>query len=532
MTEKKNSPGGGGASKISQKDALKDLLSLPPPTKGMQRFSLVVFFFIAVVVITFLFLNPLFLPFLPDFFGSGEGAGTEVAADAPDEENTLYQCPMHPEVIEEEPGECPICTMKLMPIQEPAREISPQGSGERTILYWYAPMDPTFISDQPGLSPMGMKLVPKYADEGVSSENVIRIDPVQVQNMGVVSDRVQRTDLVRVIRTVGILDFDVDNVYWINLKFSGWIEKVRVNYVGQEIRKGQPLFEIYSPELVTTQEEFLRALEYRDSLAGSKREETLKQAENLLTSAHRRLLYWDISPQQIAAIEKSRDVQRTLQVESPVDGVVVQVMDQALEGMFVTQGMNLYKLADLSSIWVHADVYESDLSWVREDQAADVELSYFPGETFRGKVLYLYPELNEKTRTVKVCVEIPNPNRRLRPGMYANVRIRGEALRNVVAIPDSAILRSGERNIVFLDLGEGQYGPQEVKLGVRGENNLVQILEGLQGGERVVVQAQFMLDSESRVQEAIRKMRSRKQEQLEVQGKEELPLPKASGHVN
>jgi Cu(I)/Ag(I) efflux system membrane fusion protein/cobalt-zinc-cadmium efflux system membrane fusion protein len=292
------------------------------------------------------------------------------------------------------------------------------------------------------------------------------------------------------------------------------------------------LFEIYSPELVTTQEEFIRALEYMDSLAGSKREETLKQAENLLTSAHRRLLYWDISPQQVAAIEKSRDVQRTLQVESPVDGVVVQVMDQALEGMFVTQGMNLYKLADLSSIWVHADVYESDLSWVREDQAADVELSYFPGETFRGKVLYLYPELNEKTRTVKVCVEIPNPNRRLRPGMYANVRIRGEALRNVVAIPDSAILRSGERNLVFLDLGEGHYRPQEVKLGVRGENNLVQILEGLQGGERVVVQAQFMLDSESRVQEAIRKMRSRKQEQLEVQGKEELPLPKASGHVN
>jgi RND family efflux transporter MFP subunit len=186
-------------------------------------------------------------------------------------------------------------------------------------------------------------------------------------------------------------------------------------------------------------------------------------------------------------------------------------MDQALQGMQVTEGMNLYKLADLSSIWVHADVYESELSWVRKDQAATVELSYFPGETFHGKVLYLYPELNAKTRTVKVCVEIPNLSRRLRPGMYANVRIQGDPIPDVVAVPDSSILRSGERNVVFLDLGEGRYRPQEVELGVQGEGNLVEIRKGLQGGERVVVQAQFMLDSESRVREAIRKMQSRKE---------------------
>jgi Cu(I)/Ag(I) efflux system membrane fusion protein/cobalt-zinc-cadmium efflux system membrane fusion protein len=498
----------------------------------MRRFSIVIFVLIGAALMIFLLLNPLSIPFLPDFFGGERGDGAKVVAETTAGEEILYQCPMHSEVIEKEPGQCPICGMKLMPMKEQATNVAAQGTGDRKILYWYAPMDPTYISEEPGLSPMGMKLVPKYADERSGPGTEIRIDPGQIQNMGVVSERVQRTDLGRVIRTVGILDFDVDNVYWINLKFSGWIEKVYVNYVGQDIRKGQSLFEIYSPELVTTQEEFLRALEYRDSLAGSRRPETLKQAEDLLASARRRLSYWDISTQQVAEIEKSRDVQRTLQVSSPVDGVVVQVMDQALEGMFVTRGMNLYKLADLSSIWVHADVYESDLSGLREDQAADVELSYFPGETFRGKVLYLYPELNEKTRTVKVCVEIPNSNRRLRPGMYANVRIKGETLSDVVAVPDSAILRSGERNVVFLDLGEGRYGPQEVELGVRGEDNLVEILEGLQGGERVVVQAQFMLDSESRVQEAIRKMRSRKQEQVEVQGEEELPLPEVSGQVH
>ena len=497
MTDKKN--------KMNQ-----DPMVLPPPTRDMRRFSIVIFSIIGIVLAGFFLWNPFSIPFLPSLFGPGGQSDGQLPPAPASGKETLYQCPMHSEVIESEPGECPICGMKLMPINRVMEETPAKGADERRILYWYAPMDPTFTSDQPGLSPMGMKLVPKYGDEGGSSGEVIWIDPSQVQNMGVVSERVDRIDLGREIRTVGILDFDVDNVSWINLKFSGWIEKVYVNYVGQEIRQGQPLFEIYSPELVTTQEEFLRALEYRDSLAESHRSETRKQAEDLLASARRRLSYWDISPRQIARIEKNRDVQRTMQITSPVKGVVVEVMDQALEGMQVTEGMNLYKLADLSSIWVHADVYESELSWVRKDQAATVELSYFPGEIFHGKVLYLYPELNAKTRTVKVCVEIPNLSRRLRPGMYANVRIQGEPILDVVAVPDSSILRSGERNVVFLDLGKGRYRPQEVELGVQGKGNLVEIRKGLLGGERVVVQAQFMLDSESRVREAIRKMRSQK----------------------
>ncbi len=204
-------------------------------------------------------------------------------------------------------------------------------------------------------------------------------------------------------------------------------------------------------------------------------------------------------------LEQTQRVLRTLKVTSPVDGVVVKVMDEALEGMFVKPGMNLYKLADLSSIWVHVDAYESDLAWIRENQPAEVRLTYFPGQTFHGKVLFLQPELNQKTRTVKVCVEIPNRDSLLKPGMYANVRIKGKGIKNAVVVPDSAILRSGERNVIFVDLGEGRFSPRTVEVGTSGQNGLVEILDGIEGGEQVVVQAQFMLDSESRVQEAIRK---------------------------
>lgn len=511
----------------------RDPFTLPPPTRGMRNFAAVVFFLLGAGLAALILLNPLSLPFLPDLGRGGTAGGGNGFSSTAAAPQTLYQCPMHPEVLEIEPGNCPVCGMGLVPVR-PTRngeDENPAGGG-RKILYWYAPMDPTYTSDAPGLSPMGMQLVPKYADGANTGEEEIRIDPIQVQNMGVVSEPVRRTDLAREIRTVGILDFDADHVSWINVKFSGWIEQVYVNYVGQEVRAGQPLFEIYSPELVTTQEEFLRALEYRDSLSGSTRQETLKQAEDLLVSARHRLSNWDISPVQIEGIEQSGEVQRTLRIDSPVDGVVVKVMEQALEGMLVKPGMNLYKLADLSSIWVHADVYETDLSWVQEGQPADVELSYFPGETFHGEVLYLYPELNEKTRTVKVCVKIPNPQGLLRPGMYANVRIKGEPLRDVVVIPDSAILRSGERNIVFLDLGQGRYRPQEIELGVQGRGDLFEVRRGLSGDERVVVQAQFMLDSESRVQEAIRKMRGGgKAAGGETRTETPTPTP-PSGHIH
>jgi Cu(I)/Ag(I) efflux system membrane fusion protein/cobalt-zinc-cadmium efflux system membrane fusion protein len=382
--------------------------------------------------------------------------------------------------------------------------------GEREVLYWYAPMDPTYMRDEPGLSPMGMKLVPKYADEvKTPGTKVIRIDPVQVQNIGVVSVPARRGEVTRNTRTVGILDFNADLITWVNTKFSGWIEKVHVTYVGQEVRAGDPLFEIYSPELVTTQEEYIRAMDYKASLENSDRIGARRQAESLLRSTRDRLLYWDISEGQINELERSREVKRRLIVQSPVNGVVVEVMDRALEGMLVSPGMNLYEIADMSSLWVHVDVYESDFSWIHEGHPAEISFKHESGGTYRGEILFIYPEVSEDTRTLKICVEVPNLDRKLRPGMYANVTIHGPPIRDAVLIPSAAVLRTGERNLVFVDLGEGRFEPRDVEIGLRGERDEIQIRGGVDPGEYVVTQAQFMLDSESRVQEAIAKFMAR-----------------------
>ena len=442
----------------------QDALRLPPMTRRAQFFSMILFFLAGAVLTWVVVGNPLGMGFLP-------GAESETAVpDREDQETVevLYQCPMHPEVIESSPDDCPICGMPLVPIQEtPSDEIE------------------------------------------ASDEGVIRIDPVQVQNIGMVSTEVRVEDIARTSRTVGILDFNADRITWINTKFEGWIEKVHVNYVGQEVQRGQPVFEIYSPEVVTTQEEYLRALEYRDSLLKSGRPETLRQAENLVQASRDRLAYWDITDEQIDNLEQLGQARRRLTVVSPADGVVAEILSEALEGMFVKPGMNLYKIADLSTVWVHADVYESDMPWIRDGQPAVVTFRNEPGREARGKVLFLYPEVSRDTRTLKICVEVPNPDRRLRPGMYADVVVQGPPVRDAVVAPQSAVLRSGERDIIFVDLGDGRFEPREVEVGIQGDNDRVQILDGVVAGEAVVTQAQFMLDSESRIQEAIAKYRQR-----------------------
>ncbi len=487
-----------------------DALDLPSMTRGMQTFSLFAFFALGVVLTWFVVANPFDIGFLPQ--RSTAAPSSAAAQEDATKSGAVYQCPMHPQVVQDHPADCPICGMALVEVKETASGgiAASAGTGEPEVLYWYAPMDPTYIRDEPGLSPMGMKLVPKYADEDTAGEDgVIRIDPVQVQNIGVVSAEAGVMDIARYSRTVGILDFNADNITWINTKFEGWVEKVHVNYVGDEVKKGQALFEIYAPELVTTQEEYLRALDYRASLKDSQRPGALRQAENLVQSTRDRLVYWDISDEQIRELEAIGQVQRRLTVTSPADGVVAEVMSEALEGMHVKPGMDLYKIADLSTVWVHADIYELDIPWIRDGQPAVVSFRNAPEERFRGKVLFLYPEVSRDTRTLKICVEVPNPQRRLRPGMYADVLVQGPPVENATTIPQSAVIRSGERNIVFVDLGEGRFAPREVTLGIKGENDLIQIVNGVAAGEKVVTQAQFMLDSESRIQEAIAQFRSR-----------------------
>ncbi len=532
-----------------------DRFSLPPPTKKMRAFSICVFFLAGLALGAFLGWNPFDISFLPSVRETHVHHESAVEQAVEESPMQLWTCPMHPQVLEEEPGTCPLCNMKLVQVEPREEQRSSRGTGttpvlwtcpmdpqvvekepgtcpicnmklvktpvpekpaaktagtkERKVLYWRAPMDPSFISDRPGKSPMGMDLVPVYQDEGgggASETGIVTIDPVIVQQIGVRTEAVHVGELKRVIRTVGIVDYNEKDLVWVNTKFDGWIEKVFVNYIGDSVKKGQKLFEIYSPELVSTQEEYLTAEKYLQRMNKLGTPETARQARALMEATRKRLANWDIGKARMDRLKKTGLVEKTLPVVSPVRGRIIEKMDSALEGMFVKAGMNLYKIADLSTVWVHAELYESQVSWVKPGLEAKVKLPSLPGETFSGKVLYLYPFVSEKTRTMKACIEIRNPDRKLEPGMYADVSMTPAAAMGAVLVPEDAVIRTGERNVVFVARGEGRFQPRVVRLGAQGEGRVFQVTEGLNGGEEVVVSAQFLLDSESRLQEFIRKL--------------------------
>ncbi len=413
----------------------------------------------------------------------------------------LYSCGMHPDIIRDEPGNCPICGMKLTPIKTASAEMAVP-EGERKIKYWRAPMDPTYISDKPGKSPMGMDLVPVYEDE--IAEGAITIDPVTVQNMGLRTASVGTGELTRTIRTVGHIDYDETKLHIINAKITGWIEKLHVNTTGETVRKGQPLLEIYSPDLVSTQEEYLAALKNYHTLKDSPYEEARKGALELLNSTRKRLEYWDIDQSQVENLEQNGEIKKTLTLYAPATGVVIH--KNAVEGAHIKVGSDLFRIADISAVWVLVHIYEYELPYVKRGQKARMSLPYLPGEFFEGKVTYIYPYLDQKTRDVKLRLEFPNPGYRLKPEMYADVMIESELSGQRVLIPEEAVIRSGKREIVFVDMGEGKYAPREITTGISGEGNVVEVKKGLLRGEIIVVSGQFMLDSESKTQEAIQKM--------------------------
>ncbi len=386
---------------------------------------------------------------------------------------------------------------------------SPSGASTpsaRKVKYWRAPMDPTYIRDAPGKSPMGMDLVPVYEDDGEPPPpGTVRIDPAFVQDIGVKSEPVRRTDIPFTIRTLGTLAYNDRQVALITTKYEGWIETVHVNYVGEPVKKGQDLFDIYSPELVTTEQEYLQAIAYAKRLAASPYPDAAARAQALVESARQRLQYWDISDTQIDALAKAGQVQRTLSVLSPVNGLVVDKMDQALEGMRATPGMVLYKIVDLSTIWVNVQIFENQIPMVKVGQQASVELPYQPGRVYTGVVRYLHPALDQKTRTMTASIELPNANSSLRADMYANVTIAVPSVRGVLTVPDSAVIHSGLRDVVVLDVGHGLFAARNVTLGVNGDG-LWQVLDGVHEGDRVVVSAQFLIDSESNLKDAISRM--------------------------
>lgn len=403
------------------------------------------------------------------------------------ESKTLYTCGMHPQIIQDHPGDCPICGMHLEPVRKQAA--AAPASGERKIQYYKSTMMPGEISQNPGKDSMGMEMVAVYED--AAATGVISIDPVTIQNMGIRTAPVTRGPLRKAVRTVGIVDYDETALADVTLKYKGWIEKLFVGATGQEVKKGDPLFEIYAPDLVTAQNEYLIALKANSA--------------PLKASALRKLRNFNISGEQIAALERTQTIRQTLTVTAPQSGIVVEKM--AVEGQMADAGMKLYRLADLSRVWVQAQVYEKDLPYVKAGEEAEVAITYLPGKKFQGRVAYLYPALDDKTRTAKVRLEFPNPDLLLKPGMFATVEMKAELAPSALLVPDSAILRSGEKNTVFIALEGGRFEPRTVTIGVRGEGGQYEVLKGLAEGERVVTSGQFMLDSESQLREAIEKMK-------------------------
>jgi multidrug efflux pump subunit AcrA (membrane-fusion protein) len=375
------------------------------------------------------------------------------------------------------------------------------GGGEP--LHWKAPMDPTYVRDAPGKSPMGMDLVPVCPGEQTVGGG-IEIDPALVQSMGVRTALVERRDLSREVRAVGRVAYDERLVDHVHTKIQGWIEKLYVEYVGELVERGQPIAEIYSPELVSTQEELLQAARYRDQTAESPFPDVVQSGEALFRASKRRLELWDIPERDIRRLLETGQVRKNLTLYAPGPGAVVDLM--AREGMEVDPNMRLYTIADLSHIWVYADVYEYELPWVEVGQRGVAELSYLPRKRFVGEVTYVYPFLDPKTRTARVRLEFDNPDLLLKPDMFANVTIETQTQEDVLAVPSEAILRSGQRTLAIVALGEGRFDPRPVELGIDGGEGFVEVTEGLREGERVVTSGQFLIDSESRLREAVQKL--------------------------
>lgn len=439
---------------------------------------------------------------------AGIGIGTQMAGDGPattaasdQEEATTYRCPMHPTVTDDHPGSCPICGMDLVPDRPVA---TGSGGGERVIAYWRAPMDPSFTSPEPGKSPMGMDLVPVYEDE-LAQEGTVKIDPVTVQNIGVRTAKVELRPIGRRIRTVGRVDYDETLMTDVNTKVAGWVENLHVDYTGQDVARGQPLLEIYSPELVAAQEEYLTALDYHERLRGNAAKEgVIRGAQDLLQASAQRLRYWDVTDEQIAELERRRVVRRTMTIYSPQQGVVVH--KAVFDGQHIKPGQHLYRIADLSRVWVHADIYENELPWITTGQPANVDLSYLPGRTFRGEISYIYPYLDSKTRTVQIRLVFDNADGVLKPDMYANVSAEAMLADKAITIPVQAVIHTGERHVAVVNLGEGRFQPRDIQVGVESDGRY-QVLSGLRVGEEIVTSAQFLIDSESNLKAAVSDMR-------------------------
>ena len=370
-----------------------------------------------------------------------------------------YHCPMHPSYVSDKPGSCPICGMKLVALGAPA------------------PADAAAVAGRASVS----------------------LSPERRQLLGIRSEEIHHGALARTIRTVGRVAVDERRLHHIHTKFDGYVEQLYVDFTGKYVEHDEHLLSIYSPELVATQQEYLLAWNAQKQMAASGIPSVARGSLDLLEAARQRLLLWDIRGEDIEALERAGKVSRTVDLHSEVAGYVVQKM--AFHGMRVTPADTLYDIADLSSVWVLADIYESDLPLVRVGMPAELQAPYLPGRSWRGPVTYVNPTVEEKTRTVKVRIELRNEGLLLKPDMFVDVGLRAD-LGTGLSVPESAVVDSGGRKLVFLDKGDGRFEPREVGLGVRVASGF-QVLSGLEDGERVVTSANFLLDSESSLRAAL-----------------------------
>jgi Cu(I)/Ag(I) efflux system membrane fusion protein/cobalt-zinc-cadmium efflux system membrane fusion protein len=420
----------------------------------------------------------------------------------------LWTCGMHPQVIQDKPGLCPICHMDLEPMN-PAQA----GAGastvakERKIRYWHDPMmNPPYITSKPGKSPMGMDLLPVYEDE-ISAGPTVQIDPVVVQNMGVRVATVSEGPLHTTIRAVGYLDEPETNRQDINLRVSGWIEKLNANVSGAPVKKGEPLFELYSPEVQVAIEEMISARRVGGSLQSSDAT-TRRTTGTLVDAARRKLELWGFSADQIESFAQQERAPATVAILSPITGHVAEKMVD--KGAAVKAGDVVMRLVDRSAMWLDVQVFERQLQLIKVGQRAKATVTGVPGETLDAEVTFIHPHVDAMTRTATVRLVLRNENHVLRKGMYGTVQIDAKIADRAVTVLREAIIDTGVRQIAFVPLGGGHFEPRRLKTGLSSTDGSVQVLEGLAPGEQVVTSGQFLIDSESRLKEAIQKHLSQK----------------------
>jgi Cu(I)/Ag(I) efflux system membrane fusion protein len=418
------------------------------------------------------------------------------------EATTRYTCPMHPTIVSDHPGDCPICGMALVKVGGAGSA----ASGERKITFYRSPMDAKQTSPVPRKDEMGMDYLPVYEDEvsgGASSVEglaTVQIDPQRQQLIGLRTVEATRGPVGASWKTVGKVSVDETNVHHVNIKVGGFVDTVYVDYVGKPVKRGERLFSIYSPDLLSVQQEYLLALRTRKALAGGGI--ATGAGDDLVESARERLRLWDIPESEVKRLEETGKPTKNLTMYSPMTGVVTK--KDIVMGHRLNEGDMPYEITDLARVWVLADAYETDLSRIRLGMTATLSLQAFPGKTFTGKVIFIDPILDAKTRTAKVRLEFPNPKGDLKPEMFGEVTLQTEK-REGLRIPADAVIDSGTKKVVFVAMGEGKLQPREVEIGpVTGD--AVEVLSGLVAGEKVVTRANFLIDSESRLRASLAAM--------------------------